>query len=82
MARKAVAVRPPSSFELLARRIQRQITSPRAQVERQANICRLDDESEEDWALLLEQIGEEETVTMTQRDDGTVHLAWLVPRTD
>ncbi|MBD9415902.1 DUF1654 domain-containing protein [Pseudomonas sp. PDM16] len=80
MARKAVAVLPPSSFELLARRIQRQIMSPRAQLERQDNIHRMEDELEEDWALLLEQIGEEETVTMTHREDGSVHLAWLAPR--
>lgn len=77
MARKAVVPRQPSSFELLARRVQQIICSPRAQVERQANITRLDDESEDDWRALLDQIGEEENVRMTLRTDGSVHLAWL-----
>ncbi|MWV17535.1 DUF1654 domain-containing protein [Pseudomonas sp. L-22-4S-12] len=76
MARKAAVPHQLTTFELLARRIQQAITSTRAQLERQVNIAKREDESENDWQSLLEQISEEESVTMTRRADGSVHLAW------
>lgn len=78
MARKPSKSEPvqPSSYELLARRIQKQILSPRAQLERRVEIARLPEESEEDWALLVDQIGEEESVLLTPRDGGAVLLTW------
>ncbi|MCY1311332.1 hypothetical protein D9M69_633420 [compost metagenome] len=82
MAKKQAIPKPPTSFELMARRVKAAITSPRAQLECQANIAREPHESEEDWQLLLEQIGEAEEVSMTHRDDGSVHLAWSRHRDD
>lgn len=76
MARKAAVPSQPTPLELLARRIQHLITSPRAQLERQICIAKREDESEDDWRALLDQIGEENGVTMTRRADGSVHLAW------
>ncbi|MFG5864447.1 DUF1654 domain-containing protein [Metapseudomonas sp. CR1201] len=76
MAKKQAIPKTPTPFELMARRVQAVITSPRAQAECQANIAREPHESPEDWQLLLEQISEAEEVRMTHRDDGSVHLAW------
>lgn len=77
MARKPTAApAQPSPYELLASRIKKQILSPRAQLERKALIARQPDEGEEDWALLLEQLGEEESVTLAHQEDGAVQLTW------
>jgi hypothetical protein len=78
MARKPTPAAPaqPLPYELLASRIKKQILSPRAQLERRAVIARQPDEAEEDWALLLEQLGEEESVTLAHLEDGTVQLTW------
>lgn len=82
MAKKATAPTPPSSYELLARRIQKLILAPRAQLERQVVIARAPDELEADWDLLLEQLSEEEIVTLAPQEDGSVHLAWVKPSAD
>lgn len=77
MAKKQAVPKPPTSLELMARRVQAVITSPRAQLECQATISREPHESTDDWDLLLEQIAEAEEVRMTHQDDGSVHLAWI-----
>ena len=82
MARKATAPTPPTSYEMLARRIQKQILAPRAQLERQTVIVRAAEELESDWDLLLEQLGEEESVTIRPGEDGAIHLTWTAPRAD
>lgn len=79
MAKKATAPTPPTSYELLARRIQKLILAPRAQLERRAVIAREPDELEDDWNLLLEQLSEEESVTLAPREDGSVYLTWAAP---
>lgn len=79
MAKKATAPTPPSSYELLASRIQKLILAPRAQLERRALIARAPDELEEDWNLLLDQLGEEESVTMAPQEDGSICLTWVRP---
>lgn len=82
MAKKATASTPPSSYELLARRVQKLILAPRAQLERRVVIARAPDELEEDWDLLLDQLGEEESVTVAPQEDGSVHLTWEKPSAD
>ncbi|MCO6057339.1 DUF1654 domain-containing protein [Pseudomonas sp. MOB-449] len=82
MAKKQAVPKPLSPFEIMARRVQATITSPRAQQECQANIAREPHESPEDWQRLLEQISEAEEVSMTHRDDGSVHLAWIRHKDD
>lgn len=79
MARKATAApapAPATSYELLARRIHRQVMSPGAQLKRCTVIARESGEREEDWDLLLEQLSEEESLRMTRLEDGTVQLTW------
>jgi Tfp pilus assembly protein PilN len=65
-----------SGYERLARRIQSVISTPRAQVERQAVISRQLDDQQSDWDRLLEELRDTDGVTMTPRSDGSVHLAW------
>ncbi|MNF76624.1 hypothetical protein D3C84_587420 [compost metagenome] len=76
MAKKSAVPQSPSPFERLCRRVQAEITSPRARLERRANIARLDHEPEEAWQALLEQIEETEGVRLIRRDDGSVHVTW------
>lgn len=82
MAKKATALTPPTSYELLARRIQKLILAPRAQLERRAVIAREPDEQEDDWSLMLEQLSEEESVALAPQDDGSVCLTWSVPSSE
>lgn len=67
---------PPSSYELLGMRIQRQISAPKAQSEKTTVIARQDDEQEEDWARLLEELETVEELTMIPLDDGEIRLRW------
>lgn len=82
MAKKATAPTPPSSYELLARRIQKLILAPRAQLERRVVIARAPEELEADWDLLLEQLSEEESVTLAPQEDGSVRLTWVKPNAE
>jgi hypothetical protein len=43
---------------------------------------RLPGDREEDWTQILEEIGENDNVTMAYRDDGTVQLFWTVLQDD
>ncbi|WP_093459075.1 MULTISPECIES: DUF1654 domain-containing protein [unclassified Pseudomonas] len=63
-------------------RIQKIINSPTAQRARSALIFRLADELEDDWNQLLEEIDENDNVTLAWRDDGGVQVFWTVPRED
>lgn len=82
MARKAVAYHAPSPYELLAHRIQRQLLAPAAQLARRAVISRMPDEPEEAWLRLLDELSQEEALTITRQQDGTIELAWPHPATD
>lgn len=72
----------PSSYEQLGIRIQKIINSPTAQRSRAALIFRLEQESPEDWETLLEEIAENDNVTLAHRDDGGVQVFWTVPKED
>lgn len=78
MARKSSAATsvPPTSYELLAHRIHRQVMSPSAQLKRRTVIERKPGEREDDWDLLIEQLSEEESVRMTRLEGGAVQLTW------
>lgn len=71
-----------SGYERLARRIQSVISTPRAQVERQAVISRQPDEMQGDWDRLMEEIRDSDGVTLTPRGDGSMHLAWIAEPAD
>jgi hypothetical protein len=72
----------PSAYERLGVRIQKIINSPTAQKSRAALIFRLEHEREEDWAQMLEEIAENDNVTLAHRDDGGVQIFWVVPKED
>lgn len=73
---------PASSYEQLGTRIQKIINSPTAQKARAALIFRLEHESPEDGATLLDEIAENDNVTLAYRDDGGVQIFWVVPKED
>lgn len=72
----------PSSYEQLGMRIQKIINGPTAQRSRAALIFRLKQESPDDWETLLEEIAENDNVTIAHRDDGGVQIFWTVPKED
>jgi len=72
----------PSSYEQLGVRIQKIINSPTAQRSRAALIFRLEQESPGDWETLLQEIAENDNVTLAHRDDGGVQIFWTVPKED
>lgn len=72
----------PNAYERMGIRIQKIINSPTAQKAKAALLFKLPDESEDDWAQLLEEIGENDNVTLAWRDDGGVQLFWTVPKED
>ena len=82
VAKKAAPPRLPSSYELLGARVQKIINSTSAQTSKYAVIHRSDEESPDDWALILEQIDEADNVTVAHRDDGGVNISWIVPKED
>ncbi|SEI68370.1 Protein of unknown function [Pseudomonas sp. NFR16] len=72
----------PDHYQRMGIRIQKIINSPTAQRARSALIFRLADELEDDWNQLLEEIDENDNVTLAWRDDGGVQVFWTVPRED
>ena len=62
--------------------MQKIINSTNAQKAKAALIFRLPDEPEEEWGRLLEEIAENDNVTLAYRDDGGVQIFWVVPKED
>nr|BFD40836.1 DUF1654 domain-containing protein [Pseudomonas sp. FFPRI_1] len=73
---------PLSSYERLGVRIQKIINAPTAQKAKAALIFRLADEPQDEWERLLEEIAENDNVTLAYRDDGGVQIFWVVPKED
>lgn len=71
----------PSTYELLGARVQRVINSTAAQKSRSAVLLRAEGDSPDDWSRILDEISENDNVTIAWRDDG-VQLFWTVPRDD
>ena len=65
-----------STYHRLVRRVNRTISTPRAQRERQANLAREPDDRPEDWDRLLDEIQQADGVAMTRRSDGSVYVTW------
>ncbi len=72
----------PGPYERMAIRIQKIINSTGAQKSRSALIFRLADEPEDDWNQLLEEIAENDNVTLAYRDDGGIQIFWTLPKED
>jgi len=71
---------PPTSFDLMAMRVQKIINSTGAQTSKRAVIYKALDELQEDWERLLEAIDEADNVTIAHQDDGGVQIFWVVPK--
>jgi hypothetical protein len=78
----SAAPTPPDAYARLAVRVQKIINSTNAQKAKAALIFRLPDEPEEEWERLLEEIAENDNVTLAYRDDGGVQIFWVVPKED
>lgn len=66
------------SYEQLVQRVQRKINSPRAQSEHCAELQRQPEDSADDWARMLSDLGTVENVTLTPMDDTAelVQVRW------
>lgn len=78
----SAAPTPPDAYQRLAIRVQKIINSTNAQKNKAALIFRLPEEPEDEWARLLEEIAENDNVTLAYRDDGGVQIFWVVPKED
>ncbi|VVM60460.1 hypothetical protein PS659_01289 [Pseudomonas fluorescens] len=72
----------PETYVRMGLRVQKIINSPTAQKARAALIFRLADEQVDEWERLLEEIDENDNVTLAYRDDGGVQIFWVVPKED
>ncbi|MBA1290507.1 DUF1654 domain-containing protein [Pseudomonas japonica] len=73
---------PVTAYEQLALRVQKIINAPPAQRSRSALLFRQPTESPEDWQRLLDEISENDNVTLAWRDDGGIQLFWVVQSDD
>ncbi|MDR6913511.1 hypothetical protein J2X66_000358 [Pseudomonas sp. 3296] len=73
---------PPDTYARMGLRVQKIINSPTAQKAKAALIFRLPDEPVHEWEQLLEEIDENDNVTLAYRDDGGVQIFWVVPKED
>lgn len=73
---------PPSTYELMGMRVQKIINSPSAQKAKEATLYRSPDEPEDDWAQLMQDISENEGVTVEALEDGGTFVYWVVPKED
>lgn len=62
------------SYEQLVKRVQKEIGSPGAQSKHCVELQRREDESPEDWAQMLADLGTVENVTLTLIDDDAEHI--------
>jgi hypothetical protein len=62
------------SYEQLVQRVQRKINSPRAQSEHCTEIQRGEDDSADDWARMLSDLGTIENVDLIPLDDRAEHV--------
>lgn len=82
MAKAKTAPKPPSSYELLGMRIQRAINTPKAQLSKSVLLEKSTSDDPADWDRILDEIAENENVTIAHRDDGLIQLLWTVPKED
>lgn len=75
--------RPPvDAYELLSQRVMRAINAPAAQKDKAATLERYPGDDAAAWDRVLEEIGENDNVTIAHRDDGHVQVFWTVPKED
>lgn len=67
-------------YAALCNRVSRRINAPLAQRDKAAALDRLPEESEDDWNRVLDEIDENENVTIAQRDGTHARIFWTVPK--
>lgn len=68
--------KPRNSYELVGRRLQRLIASPRVQRIQLIEVARRDDESPEAWHQVIQDIGDTAGIRIEHLDDGAVRIGW------
>lgn len=81
-ASKSQAPTPPTRYELMGARIQKIVNSPAAQSSRSVILAKAEHEAQEDWERFLDEVVENDNVTIAPREDGSVRLSWTVPKED
>lgn len=71
-----------TALERLGLRVSAMINAPKAQLERQVTIHRLDTDPDEAWDGVMELLAETDGLGMTFNDDGGVTLRWAIPSED
>jgi hypothetical protein len=79
---KPLAPTEPSSYDLLGMRIQRAINTPSAQQSKSVLLEQSINDDPADWDRILDEITENDNVTIAHRDDGLIQLLWTVPKED
>lgn len=70
--------REMSPMEKLGLRVSAMIQAPKAQLDRQVTIHRLDTDTDEAWEGVMELLAEQDGIEQTFNDDGTVTLRWAL----
>lgn len=68
-----------TALEKLGLRVSAMINSPKAQLDRQVKIHRLDTDPDEAWGGVMDLLAETDGLEMTFNDDGEVTLQWGLP---
>lgn len=68
--------KPRNSYELVGRRLQGLIASPRVQRIQLVEVSRRDDESPEAWHQVIQDIGDTAGIRIEHLDDGAVRIGW------
>ena len=71
-----------SSYELLGMRVQRAVNTPKAQLSKSVLIERSPSDDPADWARILDEIAENDNVTIAYLDDSLIQLLWTMPKED
>jgi hypothetical protein len=68
--------KPRNSYELVGRRLQRIIASPRVQRIQLVEVSRRNDESPEAWHQVIQDIGDTAGIRIEHLEDGAVRIGW------
>jgi hypothetical protein len=79
---KPLESKEPSSYDLLGMRIQRAINTPKAQLSKSVLLERSTNDDPADWERILNEIAENDNVTIAHRDGGIIQLLWTVQKED
>ncbi|MBP1120908.1 MULTISPECIES: DUF1654 domain-containing protein [Pseudomonas] len=65
-----------SSYEQIGKRIQRLVSAPNVQKTQWVIVARRDDEPEDSWNVVLQEIEETEGIEIDRQPDGSVRIGW------